>query len=159
MLSFTEKCALLKRNTHIKHLIITHFHPDHAGLVQNIKDNGAQLVLHSNQASYVGPLKQYFKPQHMFKEIDGSNNIVVTSTNSRVLLKTIGIEGEIIPTPGHSDDSISLVVDRCCAFTGDLPNLSLASWDNNSVLKNSWDLIRKHEVITIYPGHGNPFSL
>lgn len=63
----------------IKHLIITHFHPDHAGLVQNIKDHGAELVLHSSQASFIGPLKKYFKPQHMFKEIVTINNIIVSS--------------------------------------------------------------------------------
>ena len=65
--TFKELLGLLKRQDvnpqDIRHLIITHFHPDHAGLVQNIKDCGAQLVLHSNQEAFVTTLKQYFKPQ------------------------------------------------------------------------------------------------
>lgn len=43
---------------------------------------------------------------------------------SRALLKGIGIEGELIPTPGHSDDSISLVTDEGHGLTGDLPALA-----------------------------------
>lgn len=51
--------------------------------------------------------------------------MVVSSVESRIFLENEGISGEIIQTPGHSDDSISLVIDECCAFTGDLPGLLL----------------------------------
>jgi glyoxylase-like metal-dependent hydrolase (beta-lactamase superfamily II) len=107
----------------IKYLIITHFHPDHAGLVQAIKDFGASLILHTSQVPYIDELKDFFKrkPQYPFKDIATSNNIIVSSTESRLFLGKIGLEGEIIQTPGHSDDSISLIIDDCCAFTGDLP--------------------------------------
>lgn len=34
----------------IKYLIVTHFHPDHAGMVENIKKFGASFILFEHQA-------------------------------------------------------------------------------------------------------------
>lgn len=143
----------------IEYLVITHFHPDHAGLVEDIKDHGARLIVHHAQVSAMGTLKKFFKPEHNFREIEAKNNITVSTPESRTLLKKAGIDGEIIPTPGHSEDSISLIVDECCAFTGDLPNLSLAAAYGDPELMDSWETIQSYRVKTIYPGHGNPFSL
>lgn len=33
----------------IKYLVVTHFHPDHAGLAQDLKGLGATLVVHACQ--------------------------------------------------------------------------------------------------------------
>jgi glyoxylase-like metal-dependent hydrolase (beta-lactamase superfamily II) len=149
------------RVSDIKYLAVTHFHPDHAGLVQNLKDFGSKLILHERQVAFVDRINDFFKknPKYNFKEIVEGNNIVVSSTESRRLLKDLGVEGEIIQTPGHSDDSISLIIDECCAFTGDLPSSSLIGWDDSIKLKESWMAIQNHKVKKIYPGHGNAFTL
>jgi glyoxylase-like metal-dependent hydrolase (beta-lactamase superfamily II) len=159
-----ELFRLLKENDvkvdDIKYLIVTHFHPDHAGLVQDLKEFGTKLILHENQVSFVEKLNKFFKksPKSNFKNIVSGDNIVVSSDKSRAFLKKIGIDGEIIETPGHTDDSISLIIDKCCAFTGDLPNISLVEAYDDEVLKESWRLIQEYNVKNIYPAHGNSYA-
>jgi glyoxylase-like metal-dependent hydrolase (beta-lactamase superfamily II) len=145
------------RADEIKYVMVTHFHPDHAGLVQDVKNLGAKLILHPCQLPFVGELKRFFKPHHQFREIEPANNLTLSSQESRIFFNEIGIQGEILPTPGHSDDSVSLVIDACCAFTGDLPSLSIA--DADPVVRESWMRIQQYGVRTIYPGHGSPFTL
>jgi glyoxylase-like metal-dependent hydrolase (beta-lactamase superfamily II) len=145
----------------INYLIVTHFHPDHAGLTQNLKDYGTKLLLHECQVPYVNRLNHYYKknPQARFKDIVTGDNIILTSSNSRDFLSKIGIQGELIQTPGHSDDSISLIIDNCCAFTGDLPELKLSEAYHDELLSNSWRSIRDFHIKTIYPAHGNYYDI
>ena len=44
----------------------------------------------------------------------------------RAALQSIGVRGEILETPGHSDDRISLLLDSGVAFIGDLTSPDLA---------------------------------
>jgi glyoxylase-like metal-dependent hydrolase (beta-lactamase superfamily II) len=119
------------------------------------------LILHENQISFVDKLNSFFKKNSKFnyKDIVAGDNIVVSSIESRRLLKSVGIEGEIIQTPGHSDDSISLIIDECCAFTGDLPEFSLIEAYNDQALNESWKLIQSYNVKKVYPAHGDSYIL
>jgi len=145
----------------IKYLIITHFHPDHAGIAQDLKNLGIKLILHECQVTFVDKLNNFFKKNKQFKFTDilPEDNIVISSKESRNFLKGMGIEGEIIQTPGHTDDSISLIVDGCCAFTGDLPEFSLMEAYDDQTIKNSWELIKSYKMTKIYPGHGYPYTI
>lgn len=145
----------------IKYLIITHFHPDHAGIAQDLKNLGIRLIIHECQVAFVDNLNNFFKKNNQFKFTDilPEGNIVISSKESRDFLKSMGIEGEIIQTPGHTDDSISLIIDGCCAFTGDLPEFSLMEAYNDQTIKNSWKLIKDYKIIKIFPGHGNPYTI
>jgi Zn-dependent hydrolases, including glyoxylases len=149
------------RISNIKYLLVTHFHPDHAGIAQNLKSLGINLILHENQVPFIDKLNKFFKknPKFRYKDIAADDNIVVSSVESRKLLKNLGMEGEIIPTPGHSDDSISLIIDECCAFTGDLPAFEIMEAYDDQTIKESWKLIRGYNVIKIYPAHGNSYTL
>ncbi len=69
---------------------------------------------------------------------------------SRALLKRLGIDGEIVATPGHSDDSVSLVLDSGEAFTGDLTHPSMA----DEAATASWAKLRAMGAKAVYPGHG-----
>lgn len=142
-------------------MIITHFHPDHAGLAQNLKDFGTNLILHQSQVAFVDKLNDFFKknPKINFKYIVIGNNTGVSSADSRTFLKSVGIDGEIIRTPGHSEDSISLIIDECCAFTGDLPGLLLMEAYNDQTIKDSWKLIQNYNVKRIYPAHGDSYTI
>ncbi|MDF2484532.1 MAG: Zn-dependent hydrolase, glyoxylase [Herbinix sp.] len=163
--TFSQLLQLLNQNNisvhEVNYLVVTHFHPDHAGLAQILKDLGTTLLLHEYQVPYINKLNLLFKknPKANFKDITANNNMVMSEAESRDFLKTIGIDGELISTPGHSDDSISLVLDHSCAFIGDLPNLSLSESYDDIVIDDSWDMIKKHEVKTIYPGHGDSYEL
>jgi Zn-dependent hydrolases, including glyoxylases len=145
----------------IKYLIVTHFHPDHAGLAQDLKDFGIQLILHESQITFVEKINDFFKrnPKVNFKDIEMKENIIVSSAESRGLLMNIGLNGEVIQTPGHSDDSVSLVIDGCCTFTGDLPGLSLMEAYDDQTIKDSWETIQSYNVKKVYPAHGNPYNI
>jgi glyoxylase-like metal-dependent hydrolase (beta-lactamase superfamily II) len=145
----------------IRYLIVTHFHPDHAGLAQNLKDFGATLILHENQVPFIDKLNKFFKKNQKssYKDITLENSIVISGSESRRFLNNFGIVGEIIETPGHSDDSISLIIDKCCAFTGDLPEFSLIEAYNDQRIEDSWKLIQDYSVEKVYPAHGNPYIL
>lgn len=147
--------------SNIKYLIVTHFHPDHAGLAQNLKNSGIVLITHESQVCYIDKLNDFFKrkPKDNFKAIEIRNNKVVSSPESRIFLKSKEINGEIVQTPGHSDDSVSLVIDGCCAFTGDLPGLLLMEAYNDQTLKDSWKLLQEYNVKKVYPAHGDPYNI
>ena len=55
-----------------------------------------------------------------FEPIDEARARVVTCSESREFLLGIGIGGEIISTPSHSPDSVSLILDDGDCFVGDL---------------------------------------
>lgn len=163
--TFSQLLHLLNQNNisvyEINYLVVTHFHPSHAGLTQNFKDLGTNLILHETQINYYSKLNLFYKknPKANFKDITSSNNILLTDYDSRDFLQSIGIRGELLSTPGHSDDSISLILDDDCAFTGDLPAYSMLGVYDDIVIEDSWDLIRQYHVKTIYPGHGEPYEI
>jgi len=137
----------------ITHLLITHYHPDHAGLAQELKQKGVKLIVLENQVAAIPELKQYIKPEYNYLDIAPNDNIHVHTTESRLFLRSLGIDGEIIITPGHSDDSITLILDTGIAFTGDLPPVSIAKYLPPPI-QRCWEQIRAHNVHVAYPGHG-----
>ena len=146
------------RPEEINYFLVTHFHPDHAGLTQELKEMGLKLIVLEQQLPAIPLLKQWIKPGTAYKEILPSENCIVSADGSRSLLTNIGIDGQLVPTPGHSDDSITLVLDSGEAFTGDLPFIAVPEKDRQAV-QDSWDLLRSLGVKKIYPGHGNSFPL
>jgi glyoxylase-like metal-dependent hydrolase (beta-lactamase superfamily II) len=163
--TFSQLLQLLNQHDisvyEINYLIITHFHPDHAGLTQNLRDLGINLVLHEDQVSYIKELNAFYKrnPKAKFKDIVGNNIIVLSESDSSSFLESIGIQGNLIATPGHTDDSISLVIDDCCAFVGDLPAYDLVEAYDDLVIEDSWEMLKKYHVKTIYPSHGDVYEL
>ncbi|MFL0268068.1 MBL fold metallo-hydrolase [Candidatus Clostridium radicumherbarum] len=145
----------------IKYLLVTHFHPDHAGFAQDLKNLGVSLVIHECQTPFVKKLNDFFKknPKFNFTDIILEDNIVINNENSRSFLKDLGIDGDIIQTPGHTDDSISLVIDGYCAFTGDLPEFALMEAYDDETIKNSWELIKERNITKIYPAHGASYMI
>lgn len=139
----------------VRYLLITHYHPDHAGLAQEVKSKGIQLVVLENQLSFIPKLRTYMKPGNPFIEITLNDNLNLSFKDSRAFLRRLGMNGEIIHTPGHSDDSVSLILDEGIAFTGDLPGSAWAK-DLMSMhqVEQSWQRIQALNVRTIYPGHG-----
>jgi endoribonuclease LACTB2 len=137
----------------IKYLIVTHLHPDHAGLVQELKNLGTKFILPECQAPYVGPFANYFKEKSFpYVEIRQTDNIPLKLEDSRSFLGGLGLRGELLHTPGHSDDSVTLVLDEGYAFTGDLHPAFMDSEDAKT--GESWDKIRKFHIQKIFPGHG-----
>jgi endoribonuclease LACTB2 len=135
----------------IGYLLATHYHPDHAGLAQDIKAQGVQLIVLEPQLPAIPQLKTLMKPSMPYADITLHDTIQLALDDSRAFLRGIGIAGSIIGTPGHSDDSITLVLDDGGAFTGDLPPPLVGV---NDAIARSWQAIRSLKATTIYPGHG-----
>jgi endoribonuclease LACTB2 len=143
----------------LKYMLLTHYHPDHAGLAQELKRTGIKLIVLEHQIPFIPALKTHMKPENHYVEIDLSDNVTFRLDESRAFLARLGIEGEVISTPGHSEDSVSLVLDRGAAFTGDLTHPLLLSDDAADSANQSWQKIRAMGVKTIYPGHGPVWQL
>jgi ribonuclease/clavin/mitogillin len=137
----------------ITHLLVTHYHPDHAGLAQELKQKGVKLIVLENQVAAIPALRQYMDPESNYVAITLNDNIHVQTGKSRLFLHGLGIDGEIIITPGHTDDSITLILDIGVAFTGDLPPVSIAE-HLPPPTRQSWEEIRTCNVHVAYPGHG-----
>jgi ribonuclease/clavin/mitogillin len=150
--------AMLKRKgiavEEIRYLLATHYHPDHAGLVQDVKIKGVRLMVMEGQREFIPVLKQWMKPEMNYLDIDIRDNTEVTLAESRVFLAKLGIAGEIIATPGHSDDSVTLVLDSGDAFTGDLQGVTRADEKDLATVTQSWERIRAMGTKLIHPGHG-----
>jgi len=138
----------------VGYLLITHYHPDHAGLAQELKDQGVRLIVVDSQLTSIPALAEHMKPRDHYKEISLYGNIDLAAPDSRKFLLGIGIQGEILSTPGHSDDSVTLILDDGTAFTGDLTPRGNATEESRSEVEQSWEILQAHHVKTIYPGHG-----
>jgi endoribonuclease LACTB2 len=143
----------------IRYGLATHFHIDHAGAAQDLKNRGVPLLVMQEQVHAIPLMRQSIKPADNYTEITTHDNVVVPTGESRDFLQRIGIDGEILHTPGHSDDSVTLVLDIGCAFTGDLTMESMVGEQDPGVVARSWQLLRERQVSTIYPGHGAPYYL
>jgi glyoxylase-like metal-dependent hydrolase (beta-lactamase superfamily II) len=150
--------AILRRKdvplASIRHLLVTHYHPDHAGIAQELKRRGVGLIVLETQRAAIPRLRGYLKPGSGYLEITLDDNLDLTFEGSRAFLRGRGIDGEIVGTPGHSDDSVSLVLDGGTAFTGDLPDPALAEDANRAALGRSWGRLRALGVTRLCPGHG-----
>jgi endoribonuclease LACTB2 len=135
-------------------LLITHYHPDHAGLAQELKDQGVPLVVMETQLSAIPELRRHIKPSYPYREISLNGNVNLSLAESRHYLRRMGISGEIVSTPGHSADSVTLILDDGAAFTGDLTAPALATDETRREIERSWEKIRAHGAKMVYPGHG-----
>jgi ribonuclease/clavin/mitogillin len=142
----------------IPYCLVSHYHPDHAGLVQELKIAGMKLIVVDLQLHAIPALSGHVKPQDRYVEIDPHDNVVTTIADSRKFLSGLGIAGQMVYTPGHSDDSITLLLDDGSAFTGDLTHPALVAEDNEA-LNTSWDTLRALGASTIYPAHGTTWRL
>lgn len=138
----------------IDYLLITHYHPDHIGIAQDIIDMGTKLLLVDVQKDYIHSSDTIFQRDKniQFKPID-TEPVIISCEQSREFLNDLGIDGEIIYTPGHSEDSISLILDNGSAFVGDLYDLKSAITFNDEKINNSWNKILSHNISKIYYGH------
>lgn len=138
----------------IRYALATHYHIDHAGLGQKLKEAGVPLLVLEVQVSAIPLMKRWIKPQDNYVEITLHDNVTITCAESRSLLEGIGIPGEIIHTPGHSDDSVSLLLDDGSVFTGDLTHPAFIGVEDPTIVNASWQLLRERGATRVYPGHG-----
>ena len=170
----------------IKYIFLTHAHDDHAGFLNELLGINKELkvimsdkaipTLKRGQNSFEGGCSTLLawvfckfmglvgKAEHRFPPIDDKYNdrfIEITERN-KAELETI-LQGEILFTPGHTADSISLKVDDLIfcgdAAMNDFPSIRrLIIWIENKVeFEKSWETLIASDASMIYPAHGKPF--
>ena len=153
----TFRAQLNRMNVPIGELqygLATHYHIDHAGLAEDLKRLGMRLWVLEPQVAAIPLMARHIKPQDNYTEITPTGNVVFGFDESRTRLDEIGLAGQIVPTPGHSDDSVSLILDDGSTFTGDLTPMPLAEPEHAETLAASWKRLRDLGMRSIYPGHG-----
>ncbi len=137
----------------------THYHIDHAGLAQELKRAGMDLLVCEVQVDAIPQMKRWTKPRDHYVDITLDDNVVIACDESRAMLAAIDIPGEIVPTPGHSDDSVSLLLDDGAVFTGDLTHPGyIPAGDPDGALA-SWHRLVEMGARRVYPAHGPVWSL
>ena len=175
----------------IKYLILTHHHDDHAGFATKLlEESNATLIVHEKALRYLRmgtsevnsqPLNRrvkvvfrIFNKFHKFQytplKLDKNIIIIPDSNKKNEFIKDIGVEGMIIPTPGHTEDGISIILNDGSVFPGDntmnawyfnllgLKKRPLFIQDFNLILK-SWEGYIKLGGERIFPAHGKNFSI
>lgn len=136
----------------IRYTLATHYHIDHAGLAEELKQEGIPLLVLDIQVNAIPLMKTWTKPHDNYVEITKNGNVTIPFKQSRQILNQIGIAGEILHTPGHTDHCISLLLDDGSVFTGDLTPEAFAF--DNPVALASWELLRASGATRVYPAHG-----
>ena len=170
----------------ISHLLLTHHHDDHAGFAARlVEETGCTPIFHQEALSALsqGRSEETMKPvnrcietvfsvfqlihrQFSYPPLAGAENSILISGDNSDLLNSLGIDGEILHTPGHSRDSISIVLADGSAFVGDAAmnflNFCRINYrpifveDIDSVFF-SWKKLLEHGAKWIYPAHGGAF--
>ena len=163
--TFSAFCKALgdnkKRIQDINYILISHFHPDHMGIAQEIADYGPVIVITGFQKNYVHSSDDIFAKDSKirFEPVIDDNLKIISVTNSRAFLKRVGINGELIDTPGHSDDSISLLLDEGFLFVGDLNPLYELELHKGTQIEESWNKLLSYKPNKIFYGHAKPAVL
>ena len=141
----------------ICYVLATHYHPDHMGLVGELMKQGVKLLLIDVQKDFVHFSDRIFARDRLpFVPIREAEATTISCEESRNFLARIGISGEIIHTPSHSPDSVSLMLDDGDCFVGDLePPEYLAGYEENIALKRDWGRVLSFHPQRIYYAHGN----
>jgi len=180
--------AFIRLNVHpndIGLIILTHGDFDHVGSAKELKAlTGAKIAIHTHDKlnfersifnfpsgvnswgkllrSMLCPVLKKVTPNIPY----GKADIVLDDKNYP--LSNFGIHGDIVHTPGHTQGSISVLLETGDVFVGCLahnnipfrfrPGLPIFAEDIVKV-KESWKSIIQQGVKMIYPAHGNPFSV
>lgn len=143
-------------------LLISHFHPDHMGIAQDIANSGAVIAIADLQREFVHSSDHIFEKEKRtdFLPIEDDKLRVFSLSESRAFLDELGIDGEVLHTPGHSDDSISLWLDKERAlFVGDLNPLYELEMHRGTQIADSWERLLKLRPRRVYYGHAKSAEL
>ncbi len=148
-----KKCGITVKD--IAYVLATHYHPDHMGLIGDLMKHGVKLLLIDIQKDYVHFSDSIFERDRLpAAPINAELAVVISCEESRAFLSGIGIHGEIIHTPSHSEDSVSLILDGGDCFVGDLePCEYIDAYEENPALKCDWERIASFRPKRVFYAH------
>lgn len=143
----------------VDYLIISHFHPDHTGIAGQIAQAGVTVIAADVQREHLHDADRILmrEKDKGFVPVDDQAVRTVAISESRSFLGEIGINGELIHTPGHSDDSISLwLEDEKALLVGDLNPLYELEMHKGTLIGESWERLLALKPAKVYYGHARP---
>ena len=171
----------------IRYIFLTHAHDDHAGFLEEwmTKHPDTQVIAHEKaieglcrgQNSFEGGCSTLLaflfcqlmallgNADHRYPKLSEEHltKIITLNEGNHAQLEAT-LKGKILFTPGHTKDSISLLVDGNL-FCGDAAMNGLPSshkitiWvEDKTAFEKSWDTMLASCAEKIYPAHGNSFT-
>lgn len=139
----------------IEYLFLSHFHPDHMGIAGQLAELGIKIVVVDIQKDFVHFSDEIFAKEKnkSFIPIDDAKVILISIDESRSFFEKLGIQGEIIETPGHSDDSVSIWLDDGMLLVGDLNPLYELPLHEGTQIADTWNKLLKMRPNKICYGH------
>jgi hydroxyacylglutathione hydrolase len=164
----------------VKIIVITHAHYDHAGNLEFLKFlTNARIFIHKSEAAIIENAEVVLPDPvtfvaklgiRLFKLFPRRMKFTTVKADETIQYKTdlrpYGFSAFIIPTPGHTEGSVSVLFENGNAFTGDTCfNLKFTRRvippfinDKKALLK-SWHILNENGAKHFYPGHGKPFGI
>ncbi len=176
----------------INYILLTHHHDDHSGFTNNLlKETEVKIIAHeyaeallkigendktrgggyiNRRVHYLSKIYKLLNPDWdlTFPPVRLRDNDILISGDNKGILRKIGIDGTILYTPGHTIDSISVLLDNGVIFCGD----AAMSWPLWAGIKyctifitdinkfyGSWEKIIENGAKEVYPSHGKPFEI
>lgn len=166
-------------------ILLTHCHWDHIGSAAEIKTlTGARLAIYRNGRDFMEKegLKMVPPPATcLWWRLARATTVRLATAivsyprttvdlvlgDDEFFLSDYGIDGSVLYTPGHSSDSVSLLLSTGEAFVGDLAMNGLPMRigagipifaDDVGVVRESWRMLIDMGAKVFYPAHGKPFA-
>lgn len=185
---------LLNKNSidisQIKYLFITHYHDDHAGFAARLKkEHSIPLIVQNISAGLLskGDSDGQEAENAITKRIEFIFNIfsifhngfkyppvfideddIIIDGDNKIVLRNLNLDADIIYTPGHTCDSMSIICDDGTAFVGDAcmnmfnflgANYRPIYYTNLSKMYQSIEKIISLGAKKIVPSHGKEFDV
>ena len=141
--------------------VVSHFHMDHAGLIGEFQEAGIQCFAFPGQKATIEAMEKTILKSPEYNKYTRIQMAALAETGIdefNEMLSGLAFPGMVIPTPGHSADSVTFITEQNDALIGDLPPLGQVMPDD-LVSIGSWDAIRKSGAVKICPGHAGFFEI
>lgn len=164
----------------IKLIVITHAHFDHVGSLYGIKAMcNCPVLIHPHEAAILqsgkvvippgtngigklaSALGKAARPLYRFKPVNAEIKV-----EAEYNLKDFGLEAAVIPTPGHTPGSLSVLTADGQAIVGDLAMNFMPGANNFPIFAElpelvypAWKLLREKGAARLFPAHGRPIPI